>query len=297
MNDFEKIYIFFFILLVGVFGYFLYVQTQKQSFDGVRVDMLQIGQGDATLITFDDGRQMLVDCAKDTGVLEALGKHMSFFDKTIDYLVITHPDYDHYGGCIDVLKTYTFHEIIYTGMQKKGRFFKEFIQAIDHEVQGGARYTQIDKAQIWNIGDAEISFLYPNKPLDILKQEVKNSHKSNNTSIVFMVSYGEIDILFTGDAEEEIEQYLIELYGSQLDVELLKLGHHGSKSSSIKPFIEQTTPEASFVSAGKDNSYGHPAYDVVQRVKKAGSSIYETAVHGTISIYMSTSSYHIITEY
>ena len=92
---------------------------------------LDIGQGDATLLEFPDKRQMLIDCSKDRKILNALGRNMRFWDKTIDYLVITHPDRDHYGGCLDVIKRFDVKNIMYTGFQKKGdQFWEEFSKEI-----------------------------------------------------------------------------------------------------------------------------------------------------------------------
>jgi competence protein ComEC len=106
--------------------------------------------------------------------------------------------------------------------------------------------------------------------------------ESNNSSIVVKVSYGEIDFMLTGDAGVGIEEYLIEEYGEALDSEVLKLGHHGSRTSTAERFLQVVSPEYAVVSAGKDNRYGHPHTEVVEKVADYGSEIVSTAEQGTI---------------
>jgi len=297
MNTFEKLYLGLFFVIIMLFIIVVHNQNNTQKVSQLDIVFFDIGQGDATFITFPTGQQMLIDCSKDSGVLEKLGGEMDFFDKTIDYLVITHPDYDHYGGCIDVLKTYNVKEIIYTDKQKEGSFFTQFLEVVDQEISLGAIYTKIDHPEMWNIGDVQLSFLYPNNNLDFLSKEIKNGDDSNNTSIVIKITYGDQDVLFTGDAEMEIEQYLVDIYQDQLDVEILKIGHHGSNSSSIEPFIETTSPEVAIISAGLNNSYHHPTDKVLDRLQRFNASIYRTDLQGSIYAEITTSSYKIFTNY
>jgi competence protein ComEC len=118
-----------FILVVslGLLAYFFIQEIQKYEF---RVSFLDVGQGDATLIQFNNGEQMLVDCGKDRKILSRLGQTLPFYDRSIDYLLVTHPDLDHYGGCIDVLRNYTIKQIVLNGHRKQDLFYEKFEHAI-----------------------------------------------------------------------------------------------------------------------------------------------------------------------
>lgn len=251
----------------------------------LKVSFLDVGQGDAEFIEWPDGEQMLVDCAKDATVLGALGRVMKYYDKEIDYLVVTHPDSDHYGGCIDVLKRFEVKNIVYTGLQKTDKSWQYFQDMISQE---NVKYTEIAAQDIWQIDGASLNFLYPDKKLD------NNIKDSNNSSLVFKLSYGENDILFVGDAEEELENYLIGKYGDILNSEVLKVGHHGSGSSSAQSFIDAVSPDYSIISVGKWNSYGHPSRRTLKRLERSESQVYRTDELGDIVLKMDKN--HIILE-
>lgn len=247
--------------------------------DSVLVVFLDIGQGDASYIRFPNGEDMLVDCGKDRRILSALGRSMHFFDRTIDYLLVTHPDLDHYGGCTDVLARYHIRHIIETGATKQGdEQWNTFLAARTNEE---SVIHQIDKVQTWEIASTSLHFLFPDKNV---VTDTKTA--SNNTSIVFSLTYGPSSILFTADAEVELETYLVETYGENLDLDILKVGHHGSNTSSIEPFVDAVTPVHAVVSSGKENTYGHPSPRVLQRLTRAGSRIWRTDEQGDILVTM-----------
>jgi competence protein ComEC len=289
-------------IVVGLLAYVRYVDDDSdinrvagdkivQDTGRLEIVFLDIGQGDATFITFPDGSTMLVDCAKDARVMEALGRVMRFYERTIDYLLITHPDLDHYGGCIDVMDRFDVGHVVYNGFQKNGdSFWKEFMQAIERETEAGAEYIKIDGEQVWNIASTTLHFLYPDAPVSEIDRD------SNNSSIIFKLSFGEQDVLLTGDAEDEVEQYLVETYGDVLDVEVLKAGHHGSGSSSIQAFVDEASPDIAVISAGKDNQYGHPSLRVLRRLERADADIWRTDLFGDILIYIEKDTIYVETE-
>ncbi len=264
------------------------------------ITFLDIGQGDATFIEFPDGQQMLIDCAIDARIIEALGRVMPFYDRDIEYLVVTHPDLDHYGGCIDVLKRFDIEHIIYNGMEKPyDDLWQAFNSAIEKHVQAGKQYTLAEDQFVWNISTTTVNFLYPDHSI-LDDQNVPNVEKetgANDTSIVMKLTYGDQDVLLTGDAEEDLEEYLISTYGDQLDVEILKAGHHGSNSSSIVEFVSSTSPETAIFSAGKNNKFGHPTPRVEKRFERASTTLWRTDVHGDILLSMSTSSYYVSSQF
>lgn len=262
----------------------------------LEIAFLDIGQGDATFLTFADGQQMLVDCAIDGRILEALGQVMPFYDRSIDYLVVTHPDQDHYGGCIDVMERFDIGTIVYTGYEKEETlFYHAFMDAVS---SSPAVYHQLSEPERWQFGSTTIDFLYPLTDLQV-DEHIPGTEKvaePNNTSIVMLIDHGDTEILMTGDAEEEVEEFLLREYGTELDVDILKAGHHGSNSSSIEPFVEMTSPSQVVFSAGFENRYGHPTPRVLKRFERQGSTVWRTDLMGDIVVTVTGEHVMINTE-
>ena len=253
---------------------------QRDYFD---ITFLDIGQGDATYIEFPDGTQLLVDCAKDGMILEALGRVLPFYDTSIDILLLTHDDLDHYGGCSDVLKKYEVDRIVTNGMlTKKDAQWQSFLSTMKAEQAGTLTIAGV---QSMDIANTTVQFLYPDRPLDALGRipGIKKDTGSNNASVIIKLTYGDMDVLLTGDAEQELEQYLLRASPtSSWDVEVYKAGHHGSAGSSIQPFVDAITPLHTVFSSGEGNRYGHPSLRVIKRVERAGSTVWRTDTQGDI---------------
>lgn len=240
----------------------------------VEITFLDVGQGDAAFIEWPNQTQMLIDCGPDTSVLEGLGRVLPFYDRTIDYLIVTHPDLDHYGGCIDVLARYQIANIVYTGLPKSDPSWQYFWEEAQAE---GAKYHQIERAQTWEIGSTTLRFLSPD-------HQVKADEKDNNTSIVIKLSSGDSDVLLAADAEKELEEYLVNTYSTQLASEALKVSHHGSGGSSLISFIQAVKPAHAVISVGADNEYGHPSLRVLRRLERSGARIWRTDLSGDIKV-------------
>lgn len=253
----------------------------------VRMAFLDIGQGDATLIDFPDGTQMLIDCSKDARVLEALSRNMSFYDRKIETIVITHPDYDHYGGCEDVLHRFEVEEVIYTGYPKENVTWKSLVKTLQ---QKGLWYTQMLDYEKREYGTARVEFLYPNASIDVLDTSEVGS---NESSIVMRIAVGQSDALLMADAETEVEELLMHDYGTNIDVEVLKVGHHGSAGGTSSEFLEAVTPIYATISSGKENSYGHPSNRVVRKLERVGAQVLRTDLQGDIIIEMNESEIYV----
>lgn len=256
--------------------------VQDKSFnyaqDKIKITFLDIGQGDATFIEFPDGGQMLVDCAVDARVLEALGRAMPYYDHDIDYLVITHPDLDHYGGCSEILGRFEVKNIIYNGLKKEyDDFWTSFWQAVQSEP---AKYITADHEDTWEIASTTLHFLYPDQPVALATSTWQK--ESNNSSIVFELNYAGKEVMLTGDMETDLEKYLLSVYGEQMDTDVLKIGHHGSSGASHQGFIDIASPEYSIISVGKNNNFGHPSARVLKRLERASSTIWRTDLRGDI---------------
>ncbi|MBU1896053.1 MBL fold metallo-hydrolase [Patescibacteria group bacterium] len=304
----KKAKLFITILLVIILGMLVYLKDDDQDFQNyesdqgdlivnneyIKVTFLDIGQGDATFIEFQDGQQMLVDCSIDARIIEALGRVMPYYDHDIDYMMITHPDSDHYGGCTEVLKRFDVKNVVYNGLAKENdQMWVQFWQTIQDE---GAEYFEIESEDVWSIASTTLHFLYPDHSIaddsKIPGKEVESN--INNTSIVFKLSFGEMDLLMMGDAEEELEEYLSGTYGEQLDTEVMKAGHHGSGSSSSQEFLDLVSPSSTIISCGLNNQFGHPSLRVLKRLERLGSNIWRTDLKGDIIVKIMTSSFDIL---
>ena len=255
----------------------LFVVTREPRRGDFHFAFLDVGQGDGTLIFLDAKTQMLVDCGPSRAVLQGLGRQMPFFDRTIEYLVVTHPDLDHYLGCMDVLARYRVERVWWTGRDNANDaqwpVFKENV------AREGAEVHLIDRAERQDVGETVIEIFYPDHPVANEKTD------DNNTSIVMRVQHGELSLLLTGDAEEELEHHLVQEYGARLHAKILKAGHHGSNSSSGQEFLDAVSPDMAVFSAGKNNKYGHPAERVLRRLERAGAAIRRTDVEGDVLYY------------
>ncbi|MEK7532416.1 MAG: ComEC/Rec2 family competence protein [Patescibacteria group bacterium] len=263
------------ILLAAVLAALFFVTRDHKS--AFRIAFLDVGQGDAALISFDRRTQMLIDCGPSRAVLQGLGRRMPFYDRTIEYLVITHPDLDHYLGCIDVLDRYRVEHIWWTARDNKNDpQWPVFKEAVARE---GAEVRVIDRAERRDVGDTVIDVLYPDHA--VANEKVDD----NNTSIVMRVQHGTFSALLTGDAEEESERHLVQEYGGRLRSQVLKVGHHGSNTSSIQEFLDAVSPEATVISSGKNNKYGHPTERVLKRLERNGATVRRTDVEGDVVYY------------
>lgn len=237
------------------------------------VTFLNVGQGDSILIETPDGVQALIDGGPDTSVLRELGATLPWFDRKIDVVIGTHPDKDHIGGLIDVLKRYQVRTIITTENTGETTTAAAYHDALTQE---GADVVMARAGQVYQLGaSTTLTVFSPASDPSMLE--------SNTASIVAKLSYGDIDFMLTGDAPQGIEKYLVSTYGTQLQSEVLKLGHHGSKTSTSDEFLTAVTPRFAVVSAGKDNRYGHPAPDIVERLTTYNIPLLSTTQRGRIT--------------
>ncbi|MBU3934789.1 MBL fold metallo-hydrolase [Patescibacteria group bacterium] len=239
-----------------------------------KVVFFDVGQGDSIFIETPAKRQVLVDGGPGSTVLEKLGKEMSPYDRTIDLLILTHPEKDHMEGLLEVLKRYKIKNILWTGIIRDTIEWQEWADLIQKE---GA------EIKIAKAGDKIIlQRENPSISIDILSPEEnlegKEFKDSNDTSIIFSLIVGYKSFLFTGDVGSSIEKKLPE---EKIDVDILKIGHHGGKYSTSEWFLEKTSPEAAIISVG-ENSYGHPSLEVLQRLENFGITTFNTKENGDI---------------
>lgn len=270
------IFIWLGVLFVAAVLVWLAVFAKAQS-GLLEVDFFDVGQGKAIFIEAPDGNQILIDGGPDNSILEKLSSKMPYFDRSIDLVILTHPDADHLNGLIEVAKRYQIGRVIETGIRDKtagNQAWEALIKENNIPVTFALAGERI------KIGDGFLlEILYPNQSL--AGQDISNT---NSSSIVSRLLYGKNSILFTGDEEESIESYLL-ASGAHIGSDILDVAHHGSKHATSQEFLQAVTPKIAVIQVGAHNSYGHPAQETLQRLEAAGAKIYRTDLCGDIDIF------------
>lgn len=215
---------------------------------------------------------MLIDSGSDSAVLGQLSQVMKFDDRQIDYILLTHPDADHISGFVPILERYQVDNVIRTENSSDTVIWKDLQKAISKE---DANIYFARRGQRYDLGDGVyLDILFPNiDPTDL---------ESNTSSVVARLTYGQESFMLTGDSPQAIEEYLVELDPESLQSDVLKAGHHGSRTSSAPEFVTAVAPTYAVISASVDNSYGHPHKETLETLQKAGVKILSTAETGNI---------------
>jgi competence protein ComEC len=243
----------------------------------VTLDVLDIGQGDAILVQ-DGSLQMLVDGGPDGAVLGALGDSMPIFDRTIEFLVLTHPHADHYAGLIAVLQRYRVLHVIRAERAGAGKEYERFEAALAAE-----------DAQIFNVGAGDEFSLSERARLHILWPPPNNPERhaaltekdENISSVVMRLETPGGSALLTGDATADVEKALLNSRAN-LKADILKVAHHGSPYSSTQEFLENVRPKFAAISVGTKNGYDHPGWAVIRRLETMSAQIFRTDHDGAV---------------
>lgn len=270
------------LLIVGTFVVWLVPELGSLSASlpnihhgGLSVHFLDVGQGDAIYIVGPTGTELLIDGGPGSEVLGELMPLRSFFDRTLEYVLATHPDTDHVGGLVPVLEQLHVPAVIMTENEGDSRAAEAFTAAVAAE---GAAVTYARRGQRVDLGGGAV--------VDILFPETNPSElESNTASIVAKLTYGSSTLMLTGDAPKSIEEYLTITHGEYLKSDLLKVGHHGSRTSTAEDFLAEVAPTYAVISAEKDSRYGHPHLEVTDALFNAGVITFSTAEVGTVSFW------------
>ena len=236
------------------------------------VAFLDVGQGDAIFIESPTGTQILIDGGPEKSVLRQLGKVMPFYDRTIDVLMITNPDKDHFAGFLDVLNSYKVGAMMEPGTLGAAAEYAALEKLIEEK---GAKKLLARRGQKIQLGGgATLEILFPDRDVSGLNP--------NEGSIVAKLSYGSTSFLLTGDTTSAVEEYLSQLDGARLDVDVLKTGHHGSDTSTSDSLLGFASPAFAVISAGRDNRYGHPHKEVLDRLARFEVPVFGTYALGTV---------------
>lgn len=241
--------------------------------DGLlRVYFLDIGQGDSIFIDSPTHGRILIDGGPNRKVLTELGKILPLGDKRIDVVMASHPDADHITGLVDVVRRFDIGAFIEPGVESKNNIdnmLASVVEAKNIPKLLARRGMNVDLG-----GGVELLVLFPNQDV--------SAWETNDASIVAKLTYGDKSFLLTGDSTKTSEYKLISLGTNILDADVLKAGHHGSKGSTSILYAEVVSPEYGVISAGKNNSYGHPNKEVLDILNKIGAKIVSTVNLGTI---------------
>jgi competence protein ComEC len=266
-------YLFGGVLIFGLVCILLQPATSAQD---AKIFMLDIGQGDSFLIQSANGKQILIDGGRDAQVLSELAKVMPRGDRSIDIVIATHPDADHIGGLPEVIKRYRVGLFLTSQVVADTEIFASLYEILkkkhipSYYGRHGMMFTLDEKLP------TTFSILFPDRNT--------SNWETNTTSIVGRLDIGEVSALFTGDSPVSVEHFLRMSDAKAIDVDILKLGHHGSKTSSSEEFLKATTPELALISAGISNHYGHPHKEVISRLEKLGIPWVSTQERGTVTL-------------
>ncbi len=249
----------------------LYVDDNK----GLTVHYLDVGQGDCSLLICD-GKSMLIDAGENGHEKDIINYLRSQNIEKLDYIIASHQHSDHIGGLAEVIEEFGCDTLIMPRLTKAqtptNSTYKEFLNAIK---KSGIKTLSSKSGDIYSLGSAVIEIFGP---------VTNDADDINNMSVIMKVTHGDNSFLFTGDAEKEEELEVIET-DADLDCDVLKAGHHGSKTSSSKEFLEKVTPELCIIQVGENNDYGHPHSAALKRINKYTDEIYRNDLCGDIVVY------------
>ena len=281
MKDFfrlnsKKIFLAASALSASLFLIFAFSFYQNQKKPELAVSFFDVEQGDAIFIESRDGTQILIDGGPPNRILPLLGERMSYFDKYIDAVVLTHPHADHVSGLIEILEKYRVGMVIESGVDYHTAEAKIFERLVKEK---NIKTIIIDHPVELNFYDnAVLRFIYPEG--SFLGKTLKNVHDS---ALISELDFENKKILLMSDAEKNIEEKLVR-EGKVGDVNVLKAGHHGSKTSSNDFFLKAIKPEYAVISVGARNRYGHPYQQTLSNLEAIGAQIFRTDINGTITL-------------
>jgi len=254
---------------------FVWSGVFARSDSGTKISFFNIGQGDAILIQQGD-LDILIDGGPDSGILNKLGQSLNFFNREIELVVLSHSDSDHISGLVDVFKKYKIEAVLATFAEGSNANYKAILGLISEK--GIQKIKAQAGIRIYLGEESYFDVLYPFDDLE--GQSIKNT---NSTSVLIRLVVKDKTFLFTGDLEAA-QEYQVLAENIFLDSQVLKVGHHGSKTSTTEQFLSAVRPSYAVISAGLNNRYGHPHEEVMERLKESDAEILRTDLMGDVVI-------------
>ena len=252
-----------------------YVVYREDSHGILTITFLDVGQGDSIYIEAPNGNQILLDGGPDKKILKALSRVMPFYDRSIDLLALTHPHLDHFGGFLSILSRYDVGGFVSSGTIHDTPEFKSLERSLGVPDSKYGKKIVVRRGTQIDMGDGvTLDVLLPDR-------DVTNT-KPHDGMLVMKLNYGKTSVMLTGDMEENLENYLVSFGGGKLKSDVLKVGHHGSHTSTSAQFLGYVSPTIAVISDGVGNSYGHPHKETLEILEKSGIQILRTDQSGTI---------------
>lgn len=264
-------YILLILVFISLALWFVVIREDRN--DILTISFLDVGQGDSIFIESPTGIQVLIDGGPNNNLMREIPKVIPWYDRHIDMLVVTNPDKDHYEGFISLLKKFKTDVVLEPGTINKNSAY----EILENKIKD-KKIPKIlaRRGQIIDLGGgAYLEIIFPDRDVSGLSP--------NDGSIVMKLVYGKTSVLLQGDSTANMEHYILSFGGSDLKSDILKLGHHGSKTSTTEEYIKTVSPKWSIISAGGNNSYGHPHKEVLDVLVMEKIDVLATCAMGRIS--------------
>jgi len=250
---------------------------------GMKVHFIDVGQGDSTLIETPSNKTILIDGGPPEAGEELLVYLKKKRIRKIDLLITTHPDIDHIGGLVPVIEKLKIKRVLDSGKLHSTKTYRAYLRAIRQkkipfEIAEQNDYIQIDSKLV----------------IQVINAFDRDKKDNNEASIVLKISHGAVSFLMMADAEIEQEKEIMKQY--DLEADILKVGHHGSNTSTSRAFIEAVQPETAILTYSRENKYGHPVSRVIKNLNKQGSQIYSTATFGDTIVWSNGYYYYLMPD-
>lgn len=284
------------VILGAIFLYSVYLELDKDNVPAAAVNsfiqkdadleihFIDVGQGDCSLIMWE-GASILIDCGEREQA-DTVKKYLKKQGvKKLDYVIATHPHSDHIGGMGDIISSVEVGKVIAPrlsdDMTPTTKTYERFLQALKDK---SLKLTAAKPGTAYTLSSTKASAEGKKPPKFEILAPVNDYKDLNDYSVVIRLTYGRTSYLFTGDAENEAETDILES-GADVDSDVLKMGHHGSSTSSSDRFYEEVSPDICVIQCGTDNSYGHPHKETIEKVNASGAKVYRNDTDGTVIVY------------
>ena len=272
-----------FVVFLAIVCQLLFNIIENDNDGLMHLHMLDVGQGDAFLLQTVDKKYVLIDGGPSSNLIDVMADYMPFWQNRLDLVIATHGDSDHIGGLVELSERYVIENFLYNGESKNTLIFEELMKNISID---GVDISIAQSGEEIQVGCCmEIDILWPGS----IKIE-----DSNDRSVSIIAKYKDFEIYMAGDLGYKYEEKITNNLG--VDIEVMKLSHHGSRTSTSTKVVDNIRPQITLISAGKDNKFGHPHREVLDLLDKNNIIQYRTDIQGTVSIKSDGSGYVVDIE-